>query len=204
MSEKEIQTEEKIAEAAREVFIEKGMNGARMQEIADRAGINKSLLHYYFRSKEKLFNFIFSKIIGHIGDMLIEIMQDGVTIEEKLKGFVNSYMQILMKNPFLPNFIFNELTRNPEVIFERFKSAQIEPRKFFIPLEKQLIAEGYSINPTDFMVNVISMVIFPIAGKPIIKQIVFDGDNNEYNEFMEKRKESIVKFVMSALEGYKV
>ncbi len=203
MTEKEKLTEDKIAEAAREVFIEKGMAGARMQEIADRAGINKSLLHYYFRSKEKLFNFIFSKIIDRVGIMFQNIMQEGVSIEDKLKGFVSTYIDVLMKNPFLPNFIFNELTRNPEAIFDHYKNANIEPSKFFKPLENQLAAEKYNINPQDFMINVISMVIFPIAAKPIIKQIVFEGDEKAYKAFMQLRKESIVKFVLSALEGYK-
>ena len=203
MTEKEQLTEEKIAEAAREVFVEKGMDGARMQEIADKAGINKSLLHYYFRTKEKLFAFIFSKLIHRIGGMLGNIMQEGVSIENKVKGFVDLYIDILLKNPFLPNFILNEVTRNPETIFEGFAAANIDPQKFFVPLENQLKAEGYHIDPRDFVINTLSMVIFPLAGRPILERIVFNGDKKAYKEYILSRKESIVKFVMSALQGYK-
>jgi AcrR family transcriptional regulator len=203
MTEKEQLTEEKIAEAAREVFIEKGMDGARMQEIADKAGINKSLLHYYFRTKEKLFAFIFSKLIHRIGGMLVNIMQEGVSIENKVKGFVDLYIDILLKNPFLPNFILNEVTRNPETIFEGFAAANIDPQKFFVPLENQLKAEGYAIDPRDFVINTLSMVIFPIVGRPILERIVFEGDKKAYKDYILSRKESIVKFVMSALQGYK-
>jgi len=203
MTNKEKQTEEKIAEAAREVFIEKGMHGARMQEIADKAGINKSLLHYYFRSKEKLFDYIFSKIIGRIGNMFTEVMTEGVTIENKLKMFVSTYIDTLLKNPFLPNFIFNEITRNPEGILKRFKSANINPKELFIPLEKQLRAEGYKVDTRDFVLNLISMVVFPIAAKPIANSLLFDGDSKAYKNYIITRKESIVTFVMGALEAYK-
>lgn len=203
MTNKEKQTEEKIAEAAREVFIEKGMSGARMQEIADRAGINKSLLHYYFRSKEKLFDYIFSKILGLIGNMFEEVMTEGVSIENKLKLFVGTYIDTLLKNPFLPNFIFNEVTRNPEVILKRFESANINPKKIFIPLEKQLKAEGYTIDAKDFILNTISMVIFPVAAKPIANKLLFDGDKKAYKEYILSRKKSIVTFVMGALQAYK-
>jgi AcrR family transcriptional regulator len=201
--EKELLTEEKIAEAAREVFIEKGMNGARMQEIADKAGINKSLLHYYFRTKEKLFAFIFSKLIHRIGDRLENLMQEGVSIEDKVKGYVELYIDILLKNPFLPNFILNEVTRNPDAIFEGFAAAKINPQKFFAPLENQLKAEGYNIDPRDFVINILSMVIFPLAGRPILEHIVFNGDKKAYKDYILSRKKSIVEFVMFALEGYK-
>jgi TetR/AcrR family transcriptional regulator len=203
MTEKELLTEEKIAEAAREVFIEKGMDGARMQEIADKAGINKSLLHYYFRTKEKLFAFIFSKLIHRIGEKLGSLMEEGVSIENKVTGFVDLYIDILLKNPFLPNFILNEVTRNPEAIFEAFAAAKIDPQKFFAPLENQLKTEGYFIDPRDFVINTLSMVIFPIAARPILERIVFNGDKKAYKEYIVSRKKSIVEFVMFALEGYK-
>jgi TetR/AcrR family transcriptional regulator len=203
MTEKELLTEEKIAEAAREVFIEKGMDGARMQEIADKAGINKSLLHYYFRTKEKLFAFIFSKLIHRIGNKLGNLMEEGVSIEDKVTGFVDLYIDILLKNPFIPNFILNEVTRNPDAIFEGFAAAKIEPQKFFAPLKKQLESEGYTIEPHDFVINTLSMVIFPIAGRPIIEHLIFEGDKKAYKDYILSRKKSIVQFVMFALEGYK-
>jgi TetR/AcrR family transcriptional regulator len=203
MTEKELLTEEKIAEAAREVFIEKGMDGARMQEIADKAGINKSLLHYYFRTKEKLFAFIFSKLIHRIGNKLGNLMEEGVSIEDKVTGFVDLYIDILLKNPFIPNFILNEVTRNPDAIFEGFAAAKIEPQKFFAPLKKQLESEGYTIEPQDFVINTLSMVIFPIVGRPIIEHLIFEGDKKAYKDYILSRKKSIVQFVMFALEGYK-
>lgn len=204
MTEKEKLTEDKIVEAAREVFIEKGMVGARMQEIADKAGINKSLLHYYFRSKEKLFNAIFNILIGKISGMFGNILQEGVSIENKVKGFVDTYIDVLLKNPFLPNFIINEITRNPDGLIERFTQAKIEPHKFFEPLEKQLKAEGFSIPVQDFVINSISMVIFPIIAKPMLEKIFFEGDKKAYKAYIIERKVSLVTFIMNALSGYKI
>ena len=202
MTNKEKQTEDKIVEAAREVFIEKGMSGARMQEIADRASINKSLLHYYFRSKEKLFNFVFAKVTNRIGNMITSTMDKNISIEDKVRKFTEVYIDILLKNPFLPNFILNEMTRNPESIIKQFTDSKIEPIKHLKPLQQQLKDEGYSIKADDFIVNLISLVIFPIASKPLIQRLIFNGDNKEYKEYIITRKKTIVTFVLNALKGY--
>jgi AcrR family transcriptional regulator len=201
---RESQTEDKIIEAAREVFVEKGMSGARMQEIADRANINKSLLHYYFRSKEKLFNFVFEKLIGKIGKMINKSMNEEICIEDKIKLFTNTYIDILLKNPFLPNFILNELTRNPDSLATKFTNSNIEPIVHIPQLQNQLKNEGYNIDAKDFIINLISLVIFPIASRPLIKRLMFNGDDKEYKKYIIKRKESIVTFIMNALNGYKI
>ncbi len=203
MTEKEKHTEEKIVEAAKTVFIEKGMQGARMQEIADQAGINKSLLHYYFRSKEKLFDFIFNAVLGKIGSIIMQIMSDELSIKHKVSAFVEGYSELLLKNPFLPNFIINEVTRNPETIINRFKKSNIEPKQFFSPLKKQLQEEGYHIEPVDFIVNLLSLVIFPIVAKPVIESQLFEKDSKAYKQFIEQRKMSVVKFIMAGLEAYR-
>jgi AcrR family transcriptional regulator len=202
MTEKEKHTEDKIVAAAKTVFIEKGMQGARMQEIADQAGINKSLLHYYFRTKEKLFDFIFNAVLGKIGSIIGKIMNEDLTIEEKVSAFVEGYSDLLLKNPFLPNFIINEITRNPEAIITRFKKSNIEPQQFFGPLKKQLLDEGYHIEPADFIVNLLSLVIFPIVAKPVIESQLFEKDNKAYKQFINERKTSVVKFIMAGLKAY--
>ncbi|HAM99001.1 MAG TPA: TetR/AcrR family transcriptional regulator [Marinilabiliales bacterium] len=204
MTEKEKNTEDRIIEAAKEIFVAKGMEGARMQEIADRAGINKSLLHYYFRSKEKLFDYIFIQAAGKIGDMVGEIMTKEYSVEEKIRFFTLHYSELLQKNPFLPNFIISELTRNPEILLERFSQANIEPSKFFEPLRMQLLNEGYHISPQDFIVNLLSLVIFPIVAKPILENKIFGGDSKAYQEFIDQRKVSIANFYLHALEAYKI
>jgi TetR/AcrR family transcriptional regulator len=200
MTESEKQTEERIVEAAREVFIEKGMDGTRMQEIADRAGINKALLHYYFRTKEKLFAKIFLMVFGKITNMLSEVMTSDLSLEDKVRTFVAGYTDLLMANPFLPNFIFNELTRNPQVLFEHFENLNFAPEKFVEPLQAELDKRGIKITSTDFMVNILSMVIFPIVARPLITYKIFGGDKEAYLKFLKNRKETITEFVLNALK----
>ena len=107
-------TEERILEAAKKVFIRKGMYGARMQEIADEAGINKALLHYYFRSKNKLFEAIFQEAFHEFVPNAFGILKSDMPFEEKIRLFVSNYIDLISTNPFLPIFIINEINQNPD------------------------------------------------------------------------------------------
>ncbi len=116
MTENDKQTEEKIFESATEVFIEKGMDGARMQDIADHAGINKSLLHYYYRTKDHLFNAVFEMIAGQMFKKFAPVFDENLSLEEKIRFFFREHITFLQKNPRLPAFLLNEFHRNPERI----------------------------------------------------------------------------------------
>ena len=102
--------EELIMQTAMQVFIDKGWHGTKMQEIADKAGINKALLHYYFRSKEKLYAKIFEFLIsGFVGD-LFKLFDDKLTFDEFLRKFIYSYIDLISKNPKIPMFLIKELS----------------------------------------------------------------------------------------------
>src|SRR5690554_2501428 len=134
-------TEEKILAAAQSVFIRKGMDGTRMQEIADEAGINKALLHYYFRSKQKVFEAIFDKAFSQILPDLINMTDPGKTFIEKLNTFIDNYFDLLLKNPFLPGFILKEINRDSELIISVFKKQGINP-SIFLGVAMQEMEKG--------------------------------------------------------------
>jgi TetR/AcrR family transcriptional regulator len=113
---KDLNTEEKILAAARAVFMEKGMDGARMQDIADRAGINKALLHYYFRNKDKLFEMIFQDAMGRFMPRLADVIIADVDFFVKIEKMVSMYMDMLAQNPYLPQFVLNEVNRQPRCL----------------------------------------------------------------------------------------
>ncbi len=120
-------TEAKILEAAKKVFILNGFDGTSMQQIANEAGINKSLLHYYFRTKEKLFAAVFSFAFQNFVPQIQEILNSDISVVIKIERIVAEYMDMLMKNEFIPAFILHEINRNPDGIFrdhagDRFKS----------------------------------------------------------------------------------
>ncbi len=111
-----VNTEDRILEAAKEVFIAKGFDGARMQEIADTAEINKALLHYYFRNKDKLFEAVFEETLLQIGPMVLSFVNEPIPLEVKIWKFVDDYIEIIRNNPKLPLFILNEIHVNPDRI----------------------------------------------------------------------------------------
>nr|MCU0409437.1 TetR/AcrR family transcriptional regulator [Bacteroidales bacterium] len=122
-------TEEKIFEAATDVFLEKGMDGARMQDIASHAGINKALLHYYYRTKEQLFSRVFEMIAGRMLAKFSPVFETDLSLEEKIRFFFRTHIEFMQKNPRLPGFILSEVSRNPE----RFRKllGTIEIRRFW-------------------------------------------------------------------------
>ena len=106
--------EQRILVSAREIFHKRGFEGARMQEIADKAGINKALLHYYFRSKEKLFDAVFDEALKALLPKVKELLNAELPLFDKIKYFTENYITLLMKNMYLPVFVINEMYQNPE------------------------------------------------------------------------------------------
>ncbi len=193
-------TEEKILNAAQNVFIQKGMDGARMQEIADEAGINKALLHYYFRTKEKLFGAIFKKVFSQIFPNLMAMVHSELPLEEKLGIFIEKYIDLLQKNPFLPTFILKEMNRNPDFLANVIKNNGVKPNEVFAMFEKEMEAGRIRrMDPRDLLVNLIGLSIFPIAAGPLITIMFFENDKNAYYEFIENRKKTIKEFFLNAI-----
>ena len=178
--EKKDNTEQKILDAAQLVFIKKGMDGSRMQEIADEAKINKALLHYYFRSKQKLFEAIFKKVFSTAFPKIKSLMLSDLPIEEKIGLFVDKYIDLLLKNPYLPGFILKEINRDPDFFASIIQNQGINPREIFAMFEREMDAGNIrKMDPRDLMVNIIALSIFPIAAKPLLRIILFEGDKKD-------------------------
>lgn len=193
-------TEQKIIDAACKVFILKGMDGARMQEIADEAGINKALLHYYFRSKTKLFDRVFVEIFSDIAQLLNEVVMNSTDIIELIDNMVVNYIRLIREQPFVPDFVLHELNRHPQLIVQQIQQKGIDFSKF-----QQLIADGVSqklirpINPIHLIVNILSMCIFPFVAKPIIMGFMLNDDETKFNLFIDERVEHVTTFIKSSL-----
>ena len=194
-------TEEKIVSAAREIFVKKGMSGARMQEIADKAGINKALLHYYFRNKDQLFSAVFQEIIKQLLPQLFHIFKSDLPLEVKVYQVCEKYIDFLKEHRELPLFVLSELQRDPVSLFKRLPLESIVD---FEPLKEQLKseAENGNIHPISlehFMMNVISMMLFPFMGKPMFERIMGIEDDR-YDQILEERKTEVPRFIMNALK----
>lgn len=193
-------TEEKIIRAARKVFIQKGMDGARMQGIADEAGINKSLLHYYFRSKDKLFSRVFSETFNDMIEMIDSVFAVAGDIDSLLNEFVKRYIGLLREKPFITNFIIHEINRNPGRLVGQMQSNKFDPSRLMkILADEKNNARIRPVDPYHFIVNMVSLCVFPFLAKPIIQGFLLDGTNISFDEFIEQRPEQIISFVKNAL-----
>ena len=194
-------TEEKIFNAARVVFQKKGFSGARMQEIADEAGINKAMLHYCFKSKELLFKAIFMNAFGQLAPQINEIFNSQDTVFEKIKKFTHSYISFVMLNPYLPQFIIQEMNNNPAFVmsFMNFENRP-NPSILIAQIEKE-IAEGIiqPIPPKQLLLNVFSMTVFPFAAQMMMKGMLQISDI-EFNIMMEERKTLIAAQIINAIK----
>jgi len=200
----EKQTEEKIFEAAMAVFEEKGFAAARMQEIADRAGINKSLLHYYFRSKDQLFEVVFNKLFEKMFSMVIGIFMSDKPFEEKIREYYCEHIRFFQQNPMLPIFIMSEISHNPERLKKRFGNIDYTKiRDSVMGFHAEEMSE-YGIKKEDwvqFMITVVSLTIFPFAAKEIVKMFLDQtGYTKGFDDFMNERKVFASEFVINAIK----
>ena len=190
-------------DAAKEVFQAKGMDGARMQEIADAAGINKAMLHYYYRSKEMLFEAVFKSAFSLLAPQLNAILNDDSSIEDKIRNFTFNYITFMTKHPYLPNFIIQELNRNEDFILKLKESSGFPNlEKFETKLENE-IKQGI-LNPIaadQLFVNIIALNIFPFLGKPLVKAFT-DKDEMAFKKFIEVRKTEVANFIINSIKRH--
>jgi AcrR family transcriptional regulator len=195
-------TENRIIEAARKVFISNGFDGTSMQLIANEACINKSLLHYYFRTKENLFTSVFLYAFQHFVPQIQEILSSPVTLTEKIERIVAEYMEMLMNNEIIPAFILHEINRHPDRIFEIMKGSGLNPdifiRQFSGEIEKRNIR---SVDPRHIIINLISLCVFPIAARPLMQRILFANDADAYQQFLKERKDVVTGIIIQSIQA---
>ncbi|GEO12209.1 TetR/AcrR family transcriptional regulator [Segetibacter aerophilus] len=194
-------TEEKILEAAKQIFLTKGLDGARMQDIADEAGINKAMLHYYFRSKDKLFEQIFIEVVGHFLPKIIAILTSEKTIFEKIEIFCSEYISQVMQAPYVPVFILNEINKQPEAFLKKVLGGREIPVELFL---KQLEKETKSgiirkVDPVELFMNLIALCAFPFVARPIV-QLITGKDMKQFMTMMEARKKEIPKLIIDSIK----
>lgn len=194
-------TEEKIFNAAIIIFQKKGFAGARMQEIADEAGINKAMLHYCFKNKELLFQAVFMNAFNQLAPQINEIFNSQDSIFDKIKKFTHSYISFVMLNPYLPQFVIQEMNNNPEFVMSFLKNENRPNPALLIAQIENEIANGIikPINPKHLLMNMISMTVFPFAAQMMIKGMLQISEV-EFNQMMEERKTSIAEQIINSIK----
>ncbi len=206
MSSYSSETEQRIFDSAREVFIRDGRDGARMEEIARHAGINKALLHYYFRSKEKLYQVIFQREFQRvIGDLLDSLPLD-LDTSHFLQFFINNYINRLSQNSHVIQFMLWEIRSGGENMREFLQELFSSDRLNFTPqrvIEKfqQAMKKGEirKTDPHQLLLSIISMCIYTFIAGPII-QAIFPEINTLDTKFINKRKKEIFQLVWNGIK----
>lgn len=197
----EKEAEERILAAARTVFIRRGFDGARMQEIANEAGYNKSMLHYYYRDKDSLFHEVFIGVAGQIIPPLINLLDEDLGLMAKIDKIVDLHLTNLDNHPYMPGFLTQELNRHPERITEMVKELDIHLPDKFVRQVKLAVSAGEiaPIKPAQLVINVLALCVFPYVGGPMVSAVM-RLDDDEYNRLLKERKKLLPQFIRKALE----
>ena len=198
---KDASAEERILTAAKKVFLAKGMSGARMQDIADEAGINKALVHYYFKNKEQLFEKIFMELSTSFFPKMVAIFASPDSLKKKIESFCSAYIDNILDNPHIPLFVLNEISQRPATFIK--KVLKVSPLNMAF-MSQQIDAQIKAVNikpisAVQLMMNVLSMCIFPFIGKPILMNIM-KLDEGVFRQLMEARKREIPKFIFDSIK----
>ncbi len=196
-----ISTEERIKAAARKVFHQKGYAGTRTRDIAEEAGINHAMLNYYFRSKEKLFTIIMTETMAQFFKGLSHLLNDeNTSLEQKIELIVNNYTDLLLEEPELPTFMFNEVRNNPEPFIENNPIRQALQNSTLSRQYTEAVARGQITEPNliQTLLNLIALVIFPFIAQPIMLALN-KMTKEQYKTLMLERKKQIPHWIKTIL-----
>ena len=193
-------TEQKIIASAEKLFYQKGKAGTSMQDIADDAGINRTLLNYYFRSKDQLFEAVFRKAMGRFVPNLAAMLNSDISFEEYIPALVETVIDTMIENPQIPIFVLQELSSNQERMPQIMKEMGIDPAFALKKMEEErVIKVTGGMDPRQVILNLISLCIFPFAAKPVVLDILYNGDNEAYIVAMKERKKIIPQLMKHLL-----
>jgi len=199
---KDESTETRIKETARKLFHEKGFDAVRTREIAEAAGINSALLHYYFRSKEKLFHIIMIESINEMFSFMRQIIYDESTsLSEKIDMIVEGYIGVIRANPNLALFVLNELHVDSGKIIKEssIEKNMLVDSSLFRQMKEQLDRKSMNISPLHFMLNAISLSVMPMIARPLIIYL-YDTKIENVPDFLEERRKLIPMWIKGMLK----
>ncbi len=179
-----------------------------MQDIAAEARVNQALLHYYFRSKERLSEAVFRRAAGQLLPRVIELMASDLSIEDKVSRVVELELDHLLRVPYLPGYIISELHHHPERVRQLLSAVtgmmpeEVRP-KVFTGLRRQLEAGALEgrfrpMSPDQFIVNLFSLCIFPFAARPMLMALL-GLDQQGFERFIGERRGQLADFVLRAM-----
>ena len=198
-------TETRILQAAEKEFFEKGYAGARTASIAEAAGVTHAMLHYYFRTKDKLFEQIVAGKINMLGDIILSAIGDGnLPLEERIRQGVERHFDFIAANRDLPRFIVNEVLSRPNHIEIMKRNALHVVNSLLGSLQREIdeyAARGLcrKVDARMLLIDIVSLNVFPFMAAPIVYSAIGDSYSN-YDEFLAMRKKENVETILNKLK----
>jgi AcrR family transcriptional regulator len=192
MGAEEVQTEKLIKEKAKILFFQKGFLNATTQEIADEAGVNRALIHYYFRSREQMLDLLLDETLLEKKVRVRTILSSELPFKEKIARYIDAVVDYGLNYPYLENFIISETARHPDKIREfcsrdRVKSSDLIREDLEKEIKKKKIAP---ISAEHFMVNLSALCNYPLLAKSVL-QTIHGMTDAAYRKFLIERKRII-------------
>ena len=193
-----VSKEKAILEAAEREFLTKGFAGARTVSIAEAAGVTHAMLHYYFRTKEHLFERILDDKMRMMGESVLSAFgQPGLPLEERIRGGVEQHFDFIADNPDLPRFIVNEVFSHPERYAAMQTRLSFMANRLIVDLQRDLDAaaargELGTLDVRMLILDIISLNIFPFIAYPIIEPVLgYAAEGGREQFFAQRRKENV-------------
>lgn len=197
-------TEDRILEAAEKEFLLKGFSGARTTAIAEAAGVTHAMLHYYYRTKEKLFGKVINEKLTALARTFAINVDDDTSLSDCIRNAVGSHFDFVCANPLLPRFLVSEVFSN-EKLMELLKEtlgsvAAATLSKLQNKIDKAVSnGECKYIDATTLALDIVSLNVFPILAAPMVCKVKNLNTSQEFDEFLESRKEENIKVILCRL-----
>ncbi|MDR6783488.1 TetR/AcrR family transcriptional regulator [Pedobacter africanus] len=193
MTSRDTGTEQLIKDTAKQLFFAEGKLHATTQEIADAAGVNRTLVNYYFRSRDALFDQVFNEAQEALVSMIDEVMESDMPFRQKIENLISVFLKEAMRYPYREIFVITEMNRNDVI---NAKKARAEKVNTFLEEVQREMDKGNikRMNPRHFTINLFSLMAYPLVTAPLNK-ILFGMNDEEYNALLEERKQLIFEII---------
>ena len=204
MSTEELQDmESRVIEAAKRVFVRKGYEATKMGDIALEVGISRTAMHYYFRTKEMLFDAIFGQLMDALLPNIGVIVSEPTSFLEKIPKIVEQYTAMIQANPLFPIFVVNEFNRDPEHLYktilkdpEKVKPLLLLQKQMREEMERGLLKKVPLVYTAS---TLLSLIVFPMLARNPLTSAFFEGDPRKFEDFLQERKTFITDVMVRLL-----
>ncbi|MDR2682533.1 MAG: TetR/AcrR family transcriptional regulator [Dysgonamonadaceae bacterium] len=205
MESKVANTEQTILLAAEKLFIEKGYTGTRTTEIAEAAGVNHAMLHYYFRTKENLFDRIFNRKTAQMMDSFLQVFDNDLPFFEQLKLGIEKHFDFIVQDPALPFFVLRELIQNEErknVVRGKFVPIALQIMKRLAVSMREEMAKGTirPVHPQDLLLNIVSLNVFSFVSLQLFYDVKDQSQSAVFKQFLEQRKNNNIETIINSIK----